>query len=310
VKYSFVYSFLLIGLLSACGRAPQTPVNVPAKPEVGAVPLTEQYAAATLKDYSRWLASTVVNSIRGSAFEKIASVNPANLTAQQVSSVCGFESETYQDVDQDEDSIQATFETTFVECLQDKGSYYEVKNGQISIQDSDDNDAESGFSSRATNLTFEFYERGQEGTQDSKQLTLQDNWDFSLLKEGKTGSLAYVLTMIATDHKGSGATTKGRLALAGEYQVLADANGFDRNDYDNAVIKSASGDLVINDNAAFTVTTENLQFSDTCLATPLAGKLTLSDNTHTFSLEFAGCETVNYSYNGVPVFAPAPTPAE
>lgn len=296
MKYGIIFSIFFISLLSACGRAPQT------TPKVGNTPLTQQYASDNLKDYSKWLANTVVNSIRSSAFEKELEPKPirGNLTAQQESSVCGFEEDTYKDNDNDGDSVQANFQTTFVSCLQDKGTYYEIKNGQIWIEDADDNEVESGMRSRATDLIFDFYNRGETGSQDSQQLRLEDTWDVTVLKNSNRGSLSYTLTMTATDYRRDvPASVKGVLTVAGVYEALADKDSvFDNNDYDNAVIESASGELLINDKAAFSVTLENLQFAETCLATPVGGKFKLSDNSNTFTLEFAGCETVTYTYNG------------
>lgn len=314
MKHSFVYSLLLIGLLSACGRPPQA-VNVPTpKPKVGDVLLTEQYAADNLKDYSMWLASTVVNSIRGSVFEKVPESVPGGLMAQQSSSVCGFEPGKFNDYqDNDGDGVEANFRRTFVNCEQDKGNYIELKNGQIWIQDADDKKAESGFKSVATDLTFDFFDKFS-SVQRDQQLKLQDTWEFTIEKsEGKSGSLAYVLTLVGTGYENNSALTavKGTLALAGEYTAVADSNGsFDSNDYDNGIIDNASGELIMNGAAAFNATLEALTFSDSCQATPVSGAMILGDGTNTFRIDFDGCEAMTYSLNGTTVFAPAPESAQ
>jgi hypothetical protein len=311
VKYNILFSIFLISLLSACGRAPQ---EVP-QPKIGDTALTQQYAGDNLKDYSKWLASTVVNSIRGSAFEEVAEVDSlkSKLLAQQADSVCGFEptNDPEEFKDADLDKVMKIFQRTFVNCEQDKGSHIEIKNGQIWIEDSNDDDAESGLRSRAVDLTFDFLDKFNNRAQ---QLKFQDTWDFTILKDSNRGSLSYALTMIATDYQRASETSvRGQLSLTGVYEAVADKNGgFDKNDYDNAVISNASGELLVNDKDAFGVTLENLQFSETCLATPVSGKLSLSDNTNVFIVEFAGCEAATYSYNGNMVFAPTSesTPAQ
>lgn len=302
MKYGIIYSVLLIGLLGACGRAPQTTVIVP-QPKVGDTLLTEQYVRDNLQDYGKWLASTLVNSIRSSGFEM---PTPAALTAQQVSVVCGFEeSPDFEGQDDDQDTVYENYLRSFVECEQDKGTYIEVKNGQFQIEDVNDNNPESGLRSRATDLIFDFYDRSSDGKRGNQQLKIQDTWDFSIVKSDDSGSLAYVLTMIGTKYENNqaGRAIKGTLALAGSYRAGADAVK-DSNDYDNGVIGEARGELTLDDKAAFNTIIKDLEFVDTCKATPVKGSLSLNDGTNTFSLEFSGCETVSYVYNGVAISTP------
>lgn len=254
--------------------------------------MTFEYSEKNLKDYSVWLAGTVVNSIRSSGFETSA---PANLAAQQETPVCGFEGIKIDDIDQD--MVPKIFSTIFKDCKQDRGGYIEVKKGDFQIEDLDDGNAESGVRSRAKNLIFDFYAPGADTTLVQPQLTFQDTWDFTVSKSEDTGALAYVLTMIGS--KPGVQPVKGALSLAGEYAATADS---DKNDFDNAVITQASGKLIIDDNAAFSATLENLEFVDSCQASPVGGKMTLGDNTNTLTVEFTDCETVVYSYNGKPAF--------
>ncbi len=295
MKYRFVYSVLLIGLLSACGRAPQTTVTVP-EPEIGEVSLTQQYITDNLKDYSVWLAGTVVNSIRSSGFEVTPPPPKAGLTAQQELAPCGFEGIVV--TDDDKDTVPKIFSTTFKNCVQDKDTYKEVKNGDFQIEDLNDADAESGVRSRATNLSFDFLNTGTGET--NSRLTFQDTWDFTITKSGDTGSLAYVLTLTGTKPGSSSIT--GRLTLSGVYTATSDN---DANDFDNATLNEAGGKLVLNNTAAFNATFADLAFEDGCQASPTSGTLTLSDNTNQLVVTFTGCETVTYGYNGVAIFEPA-----
>jgi hypothetical protein len=300
VNYRIVYSVLLIGslsigFLSGCGGTPQKTVTIP-DPKVGEVLLTQQYVAENLKDYSVWLAGTVVNSIRSSAFGDTS----AKLVAQQASAVCGFES---IPINLDEDFVPKEFSTTFVDCVQDKGTYFEIKNGTFSIADENDDDpkvgATSGVTSRATNLSFDFYDRNDDGSLGNAQLTIKDTWDFTISKLGNTGALNYRLTMIGT--KPGTKTGKGVLEFAGQYEVAGDAN---RNDYDNASITGATGVFTMNDTAKFNMSIDTLTFVNTCQATPTDGEFNLSDGANTFTLEFAGCENVIYKLNGETLFSP------
>ncbi len=296
MKYRIVYSVLLIGFLSACGRAPQTTVTVP-EPNVGDVPLTQQYVEENLKDYSLWLANTVVNSIRSSGFE-----TPAALMAQQAGAACGFEGIAV--VNTDDDSVPKDFTTKFENCFQDKDTYIEIKNGEFHIEDVNDNDPikgpRSGVTSRATDLTFDFYTRNGDGSQGEPQLTLKDTWNFTIGTVGDMGAMNYRLTMVAT--KPGIRSIKGVLELAGEYAINGDG---DRNDFDKAAITGAAGELVIDNKAKFKASVDNLAFVEDCPATPTDGSLSLSDGNNTLTLEFSGCEQVLYSYNGNPLFAPA-----
>jgi hypothetical protein len=288
VKYGIVYSVLLMGLLSACGRAPQTTVTVP-QPKVGETPLTEQYVKDNLQDYSKWLASTVVNSLRSSGIEKSP---PAFEAQQEDDSDCGFKTnEGLGDVDMD--SVPVNFQRTFVNCSQDKGFYIEVKNGFVHIQD-----AESGLRSQAKDLVFDFDAKNEDRTI-QRQLELRDTWDFAVTKSGDSGALAYVLTMVATTFEGGNPTktSKGTLNLAGVYSALGDG---DLNDYDNGIINEAEGVLTLNDEAAFNAVIVDLQFSVNCQATPVSGSLNLDDGAdNRLEIIFNGCETLSYLYNGI-----------
>ncbi len=314
MKRSVMYSVFMIlvgGLLAACGRTTEPPVT-PTTPKVGDTVLSPEYVNDNLKDYGKWLANTVVNSVRSSGFEDPPTL-AGSLMAQQTRD-CGFDSKDGWS-DQDGDYVQNNYERIFVSCNQDRGGYTEVKNGYFQVQDEDDNNAESGLRSRAQDLTFDFYVPNTGGILEH-QLRFQDTWDFALTRTPASTTpsydLKYALTFVATKVSGGqfGRSWKGVLDVSGSYSPTTDKDlkeilkENDKNYYDNGVIQGASGLMIMDDKAAFAVAFD-LEFANTCQATPVAGTLRIDDGTNKLELTFSGCENVTYFYNGVDMAAPA-----
>jgi hypothetical protein len=259
----------LVIFLTACGGTPK----------IGDQPLTQQ-KAEELKFIAPLLASATVNSLR-------QQTQAMTLSGQQASGNCGQASYT----DADKDSVPALYNSTFVDCTENKLIWIEVKNGVVNVADKDDNNPQSGFTSRATNLRVDYFANnsGQKGENWGRVV---QNWDANVDVSATGSRGSFVLKIDLTNVK-ENKSWSGSLDIEGSYVPKADN---DLNNFDAGTINFQGqiqlGDFVLGK------TITNLTFDETCEAGPVSGKVRYDDGGQNFfEVTYTGCNKGTFSYN-------------
>lgn len=265
-----IFFVAILLFLTACGSTPK----------VGDQPLTQQ-RAEELKFISRILASATVNGLRMDG-------QGAALRAQQASGNCGQASYT----DADRDSIPVSYNSTFQDCTEDKFFWIEVKNGKVIVNDKDDNNPQSGFTSKAENLRIDYFSKTNTGQKNENWGRMVQNWDADVNVSSSQADGSFALTIDLTDVK-ENQSWRGSLDISGSYVPAADG---DLNNFDAGKINFKGqlqlGDFVINK------TITDLVFDETCLAGPKGGKIRYDDGGQNFfELTYTGCNTGTFTYN-------------
>jgi hypothetical protein len=260
----------LLFFLTACGGTPK----------VGDQPLTQE-RAEELKFIAPILASATVNGLRMEG-------QSAALQAQQASGNCGQASFT----DADRDSIPASYNSTFEDCTEDKFFWIEVKNGVIVVSDKDDNNPQSGFTSKATNLRIDYFSKNDVGQKDENWGRMVQNWNANVDVSSTQSSGSFTLTIDLTDVK-KNENWRGSLDIEGSYVPTDDD---DPNNFDAGTINFQGqiqlGDFVLGK------TITNLTFDETCEAGPVSGKVRYDDGGQNFfEVTYTGCNKGTFTYN-------------
>jgi len=263
--------------LSACGT--QTA-------KVGDKPLT-QAQADNLKIVAPYLGSAMVSGIRGGG------QGTASQSARQsfVSGTCSASVFT----DNDKDKIPVGYSATFKDCTEDKLLFIQVTNGSVNINDSNDSDPNSGFTSKASNLSFDFYERAAANTKGKQFFRIVDNWDVTVGVTSTSASVDCKFSLALTSFKNGvqDKTWNGSLDFKGSYVPKNDGN---LDNFDAGTI-NLNGTLVLGD-FALNETVTDLKFNASCTAGPVSGKIRFDDGLGNFlELTYTGCNTGTFTYN-------------
>jgi hypothetical protein len=196
--------------------------------------------------------------------------------------------------DADKDNIPASYEATYKDCTEDKFWWFEVKNGVASVKDTDDNNKDSGFTTGASNLRTDFFDKNSDGTQKNKTLSVLHNWDVTVSKSPSQASVDYNLSVDITGYKNNqiDKTWNGALNFTGFY-VPAQDN--DLNNFDAGTI-NFDGELKLGDFVVREKIT-NLTFDDVC-AGAKSGSIRFEDGRgNFFEMTYTGCGSGTYTYN-------------
>lgn len=273
----FGLSAVLVLALGACGGQ---------NAKVGDKPL-DQARAGDLKTVAPYLGSALVSGVRG------AGQSAAAQGAKQsfVSGTCS--ATTF--VDSDKDKVPVGYSASFKDCTEDKLLFIQVTNGNLNINDSNDNDPKSGFTSQASNLAFDFYENKGGGTKGQQFFRIVDNWDLTVGVTSTSASVDYKFSVNLTSFKNGvqDKTWNGSLSFTGSYVPDNDGN---LDNFDAGTINLA-GTLVLGD-FAINETVTDLKFNASCAAGPVSGKIRYDDGQGNFlELSYTGCNTGAFTYN-------------
>jgi hypothetical protein len=256
--------------LAACGSTPT----------VGDQPLDQQ-RADELKFIAPILATATVNGLR-------MDDATAALRSQQASGNCGQADFT----DADDDSIPASYNSTFQDCTEDKFFWIEVKNGVVVVTDKDDTNPQSGFTSRATNLRIDYFSKNSQGQKDENWGRMVQNWDADVNVSQNQADGRFSLTIDLTDVR-KNQSWRGSLDVSGSYIPARDN---DLNNFDAGTI-NFQGQLRLGDFALNKIIT-NLTFNETCQAGPVSGKVRYDDGGENFfEVTYTGCDEGTFTYN-------------
>lgn len=213
--------------------------------------------------------------------------------AQNATGNCG---PTELGADADGDGIPANLNYTY-DCTDDEGAYQVRITGSVQVKDANDNDPNSGFTSRAQNLKTEYVFRDpQKGTSTSVSVT--NNWTVTATVAGNTTSLAYDSRFdILNGFVASNNTAT--FALNFNATFVSDDDGTpDR--YDSGTL-NLSGRFSATGNGktyALNLSATDLHFSAACAFGPDRGQFKLDDGTNNLSVNYAACNQYAFTYNG------------
>lgn len=275
LRYLTVFGGLALLGLSACST---TPV-------VGSKQLT-QAQANDLKVMAPYLGSAMVGGLRGAG--KVVATQSARQSI--ISGDCSVSLGT----DKDGDKIPVGYSASFKDCTEDKLLFIQVTNGSVNINDTDDNDPKSGFTSKA-NLRFDFYANKGGGNKGNQLFRIVDNWDVTVGVISTSASVDYKFSVALTSFN-NGAQDKtwnGLLQFKGSYVPDNDGN---LDNFDAGTV-NLTGTLVLGD-FALNETVTNLKFNSSCTAGPVSGKIRFDDGLGNFlELTYTGCNTGTFTYN-------------
>jgi hypothetical protein len=285
MKKQLLASALAVSLLAACN----------ATPPVGSKPMT-QSTADGLKLVAPGMVSAVVNGMR----ERSQATLQANQVRTQDGGSCAVGG-TITDADQD--SIPVSFGAAFSNCTLDYVLFFAVKNGTVNISDGNDNDPNSGFSTRASNLSTVYYSKAAGNTLGNPFLGFNHSWDFNLINNAGNYTLAYTYNAtLSTYVKNSNTvdkTWKLGLTTGGSYVPAADGNA---DKFDAGTVNFKGNITYTNDvNEVWTlnVTFDSLTYNASCKAGPVSGKVRFDDGTNNNFLEavYTGCNVGTLQFN-------------
>lgn len=271
-------SALLLLVLSGCGSTPS----------VGSQPLT-QAQANDLKTVAPYLGSALVSGLRGGG----KGVVGQTLKQSYLGGTCSVSAPANSDKDQD--GIPVNFKASFQDCTEDKLLFIQVTNGNVSINDANDNDPQSGFTSKATDLRFDFYTNKGGGNKGPQLFRMVDNWEVTVGVTSASASVDYQFSVALTRFNNGAAdkTWNGSLRFTGSYIPENDGN-LDRFDAGTLNLRGtlALGEFVLNE------TVSDLKFNSSCTAGPIAGKIRFDDGLGNFlELTYTGCNSGTFTYN-------------
>lgn len=172
---------------------------------------------------------------------------------------------------------------------EDKLLFIQVTNGSVNINEANDNDPKSGFTSKATNLSFDFYANKGGGTKGNQLFHIVDNWDVTVGVTSTSASVALTSFSNGAQDK----TWNGSLQFKGSYVPDNDGN---LDNFDAGTV-NLTGTLVLND-FALNETVTNLKFNSSCTAGAVGGKVRFDDGLGNFlELTYTGCNTGTFTYN-------------
>jgi hypothetical protein len=275
VKRFFFLTILLF--LAACGSAPR----------LGEQPLDQQ-RVDELKFVGPYLASSLVNGLRQNSSPSTSLLRPA-----QASGDCGPSIATL--TDNDNDDIPASYNATFRDCTEVNALVAQIKNGNVTVTDADDNNPNSGLTSWAKDLRFDLYTVENNQPKD-KFLSILDNWDVTVNVTSSSASVDYFLSVGITSFKNNQVdkTWQGSLDFTGSYVAAPDN---DLNNFDAGTI-NFDGQLILG-NFVSRAKITNLVFDETCKEGPKGGTIRFDDGTrgNFFEITYTSCNKGTFTYN-------------
>jgi hypothetical protein len=274
----------LLSVLAACNTTPAP----------GNKPMTQQ-TADQLKLVAPGMANTLVNGLR----ERGQVGGSSDRARTQATGVCNV---TGNIADNDKDGIAADVTTSFQDCTVDYLLFFTTKNGSVSVKDALDTDANSGFTTKATNLKLD-YRRRDGANPGNPFLTLLSNWDVTVSTTDTSVSLAYASDFAVSTYQGDSSTVDKTWKLGvnvnGSYVAASDGNpdNFDAGTVNLTGRVNYTDDK--NDLYVFNMTATNLAFTESCAAGPVSGKVRFDDGTNNNFLEaeYTACNKGTFTYN-------------
>jgi hypothetical protein len=287
MKRMLFVSLAAASLLAACNQT-QNPASKP---------MTQQTADG-LKLVAPGVVASMVNGIRerGKAGGSSVGARPQG----GISGQCAVSANL---TDTDKDFIPVSFNASFTDCTVDYVLYFLTKNGTVSVNDTNDNDAKSGFTTKATNLNLTYKKKAAGNAVGNPFLSSNTNWDVALVASSNAYTLNYKFdTALSTYVDGTATvdkTWKLGLGVNGNYTATADGNP---DNFDAGVI-NLNGQISFTDdkNEVYTLNTTltGLTYTAACVAGPVSGTVKFDDGTagNFLQVTYTGCNTGTLTYN-------------